>query len=271
MGSLAQIGDPGDIVRRALRQRQLDSWSSARSGASRAKWRGDLGLVDDAVQPVAAQQEDVARLDLAVGAVDLDLLPHADGAREDMAHRMAERLLGRHQPARRPSPGPGYGRGSAGRACRRAADRRGCRRPRGSRSARPRRSARRRSSPSACRASGASATICAIGGEDRLRRRRAAASNPGEVDPAELARRSGRTPIRRPHGRPCRRRPPTGRRVAGEIAVLIVGCGRGLHGCATSFRSGSRCGGRRRGLRLGRRRGCGRPQATGGSWAAILP
>ena len=51
------------------------------------------------MQAVAAEQEDVAGPDLAVGAVDLDLAADADGARENMAHRVANRLLRLHQPA----------------------------------------------------------------------------------------------------------------------------------------------------------------------------
>ena len=61
---------------------------------------GDRLVADDAMQAVAAQEEDVAGLDLALDALDLDRFLHADRARQDMAHRMALRLLRGQQTAR---------------------------------------------------------------------------------------------------------------------------------------------------------------------------
>ena len=242
VGSLAQIAIPVTLSGAPVRQRQLDQLVERPVRRPRGRtWRGDLVVADDAVQAVAAQQEDVARLDLALDAVDLDLALCTPTARDrtwpigwpsacsavisprvdhllDLGVVAAElvELAAAHQIGAAVA-GPEDGVAAAlddqhdhGRAHLLAA------------------------LPPSARICSLAARIAA-GAPPRRSPRSRAPGRPGRAR-ATIRPEAHSPPSWPPMPSATAHRPPL---VAGDIAVLVMRRARGPHGCGPSFRSGS--------------------------------
>jgi hypothetical protein len=83
----------GDIIGAAARQCHLQQFFAGIARRVRDEYVEHLARCDMRSQPVAAEQEHVARLDLALLDVDHDVGRHADGAGNHVAPRPGQRLL----------------------------------------------------------------------------------------------------------------------------------------------------------------------------------
>jgi hypothetical protein len=87
--------DDGDVVRTACVVGRIDQRLDGGGRREVADRPGDRRVIDDAGEPVGAQQQPVTVVQGQVERVDLHIVGHADGARDDGAVRVGRDVLAR--------------------------------------------------------------------------------------------------------------------------------------------------------------------------------